>query len=1114
MKRIISIILCILIIGTAFAQQPKNLQKVNSTEIIIKGINYHDEGKYQEALAEYAKIPFGDPYYDLAIYEKALTQEMMGDYRAAIQNINELLDNPSCQINRNKSFMVLGDCYDYLEQYDKAVEAYDEALRYAPYDYLTIFNKGVSLMGNDKYEEALECFKKSIFINPAHQGSHFRYGLCCLQLGYTVPGILALNYSTLINTSSKYCLTALQELDELYDNGISGYNKDHDVDISDEYEELNAFYKDIHQLLNSRAAETQKFHSLAKVNHNIVKYNQLVFANVKVRPGSHAIEDMLYIPFFQQVLDKKQFNTLCYYQLQETDVDNGKVAKKAEKMKKEFNVLINDILVQLREQAELGLGIENNDGITYYYTDRYKLHNWGKLITLSKNEQLEEGEWITINDNGQIVEISNFSMGKAEGLAQLFEKGELVQKAMAKNGKADGHVYIYTPDPVFHTEILSEEFDMKNDEYVGLYRTYSSIGVLQKEGTLVKGKFDGLVSYYDEQGHLIGQENYVNGKQYGQNKSYYPGGQLKGEYRMGNEDEITEFHEFYIDGAKKQDGFIKNDQKVREWTSYLPSGKIRSKEVFDDEGQANGEGTSYFSNGKVNTKININHGKYVQYEDFGPVTGVPTCTYLFDNDKLTKMTSYMPDGSVRKEYPVSGKNVNFDLYSEFGYKRINGTLDNDFNWQKVRTEYFPNGLTKVEATFKDDQLNGDRKEYYENGRLKAYYSYKDGKANGVLIDYYNNKENSIADETYYENDTIKGDYYQYFFDGNLKQVGKNDESGTTLYVCSYRPDKTKKMEVKYYHGVPCLIISYNRYNEVIARDTLINGNGVFKYYYPEGQLQSTIPYVGGNANGVGYSYSLNGQVMDSAMYVSGGYNSYHKNYYPTGELEYETKLVQNNFHGKYSNYTPDGKKMLESTYEYGDITHSIHYTIDGKLYFDCDFTDGERTGKTRYYAPDGKTLLYEIMYDHDQAVSISCVQKNGKMSEPVFIGTEDQTFKAYYPNGTVGAVISFRNGLYNGTKSVYYPNGQAYQTVVYSDNMNDGPTIVYYANGKIYNKVEYKEDMKHGADITYYPNGQIHYEGNYYYDLPHGAFNTYDKEGKLIHKVIMYYGQPIIDERY
>ena len=59
---------------------------------------------------------------------------------------------------------------------------------------------------------------------------------------------------------------------------------------------------------------------------------------------------------------------------------------------------------------------------------------------------------------------------------------------------------------------------------------------------------------------------------------------------------------------------------------------------------------------------------------------------------------------------------------------------------------------------------------------------------------------------------------------------------------------------------------------MIARDTLVNGNGILKNYYPEGQLKSTIPYVGGAAEGTAFFYNLHGQMIDSTSFMS-GYNN-------------------------------------------------------------------------------------------------------------------------------------------------------------------------------------------------------------------------------------------------
>ena len=539
MRKTISFIVISLLCCFTMAQRTQKLQVVNSVEIIQKGIQFHDNGKYLDAINEYSKVPFGDVNYDLALYEKAMSQEAFGDYRGAIQNINLLLELPSSQVGRNLLYTALGDCYDDLEQYDKAIEAYNKGLEISPYDYLLHFNKGVSQMNQELYESAMESFKQAIFISPAHQGSHFRYGLCCLQLGYTVPGILALNFAAIINPYSNYCISALQLLEEVYNEGVTAFNNDNDITIYNPYDELNEFYQPIHKLLDSKAAESKKFHSLTQINHKVLKYNQLVFSNISARPNSHAVEDLLYAPYFQQIINDNWYNTFCYLQLSSTNINNNKVATKALKMKNEFNDLVSFTIPFIHDKASLGFFTDNNENLTYVYSKRLQLESWGKYNDQLKNLKAKEGTWTVLNQQGQIKEIVNYKTGRRSGNVKLYQDGELVQHSTWKNDEPEGPVKLYKANPFLHQSVLSEEFTLKNGKYEGPYKAYHSNGNLSTEGNLVHSKFDGTVHYYDEQGHLTGIENYQNQEQYGPATSYYPGGQLKVSSSVGAKDEET-----------------------------------------------------------------------------------------------------------------------------------------------------------------------------------------------------------------------------------------------------------------------------------------------------------------------------------------------------------------------------------------------------------------------------------------------------------------------------------------------------------------------------------------------------------------------------------------------
>ena len=53
------------------AQQPKNLKIINSSEIILEGIDKFDNGEYQEAEKLFKSVPIGDSLFVNAQYELA-----------------------------------------------------------------------------------------------------------------------------------------------------------------------------------------------------------------------------------------------------------------------------------------------------------------------------------------------------------------------------------------------------------------------------------------------------------------------------------------------------------------------------------------------------------------------------------------------------------------------------------------------------------------------------------------------------------------------------------------------------------------------------------------------------------------------------------------------------------------------------------------------------------------------------------------------------------------------------------------------------------------------------------------------------------------------------------
>lgn len=1097
-------------------QNTKNLKVIkNSEKIIRKGINAADQGKFDDAIALYNQVPYGDPNYEYAQYEKAYALELSERYHEAIQILTELTENPSCSQPMANIYTELGNCYDNLEDYEKAVAYYDKGLETNPYYFHLHFNKGVSLLRQEKYVEALECFKTSMFLSPAHQGSHFQYGMTCLRLGYTVPGIMALNYSTLINPSTQYTILALRVLNEIYESGVGSFNADNHFSLHEDYKELNKYYEEVVKKLNLSIISQKKERCLSKIDHDVTRGNQIVFQNVQVRPNSHAVEDQLYIPFFKQVMENKLFNTLCYYQFSNTDIENGKVSAKANKMTKELDAFQQIIVDHLEEVIEKGLNQDNPDDIHYMY-DRFNLNAWGKASTNSDGKLVQQGDWTTIDRTGQLDELNPYKDGEFDGVGYGYENNRKVAEVQFSKGMKNGFLRTYAHHPFGNESVLTFETSAVNGKIQGRYRRFYDSGIIAMDCTV--GSDENLVGEsraYDEQGHLVSVENYVDGELSGVQNSYYPNGQLQGTYETDNTSTPHPFVRYYPNGRIYTQGFITNNKRTGNYTDRYPDGTLKNSYSYNDKEELDGEDVYYYPNGKMWSKMTYKDGKPDGDRTEYDYDGKPVVTYHLKDGQVTSAETYMPDGSVRATTTLKDKHITTETYTSTGRQLGTNVRNAKLEFDGKQVFYFPNGDIYQENNFKKGERNGVCKEYYRSGQVFAYSEYKNDALNGLSIRYFDDKAHTVASECQYRNDTMVGANYTYLEDGTLSNKELYDEEGKLIYCAYYMPNGKMSRELRYYNGMPILISTFDTDGKLVHRDTVLFGNGHSDFYYPNGNIEVSREIKGGKPDGTITRYTLDGKVLHTGQNLSNSRMGVNKSFFPTGEVEDSASVTLDIVDGYYLSYDPLGR-LVSSTY-YGGNTNPQHPTYfypDGKMLSEGNKLLDESHGPMSLFAPDGKTVLMEIIFDHDWAYQYRFRQPDGQMSEAKLIPKEHTRVTACYPNGKTGLVVEFENGYRNGNFVIYYPNGQAAYSTQFVNDKIDNQETFFYPNGKISVLQTYDLGDLHGALEYYYENGQKAYEGNYYHGLEHGDFKKYDKNGKLIHKVTMYYGRCTADERY
>ena len=102
-----------------------------------------------------------------------------GNYNRALLT----LDTLSQQFQDNHNLYVIGgECYFNLQQYELAISCYDESIRIRPDIADTYNSKGNALLSLQKFDEAISIFKIAIKIKPDFDIAFFNIGICAMHI--------------------------------------------------------------------------------------------------------------------------------------------------------------------------------------------------------------------------------------------------------------------------------------------------------------------------------------------------------------------------------------------------------------------------------------------------------------------------------------------------------------------------------------------------------------------------------------------------------------------------------------------------------------------------------------------------------------------------------------------------------------------------------------------------------------------------------------------------------------------------------------------------------------------------------------------------------------------
>jgi len=197
--------------NTVFSQEIK--------EYIERGIKYHDNKEYDNAIKIYKKALSIDNTSTLAHYEIALSYNAVQDFENAIKHSDVVIKH-----NMNHliaAYLIKGSCLDNMGKTKKSINVFKKAIKEHGGHYLLYYNLALNYYKIKEYNDAEENAIKAIVTNTNHTSSHLLLGNINHLKKQKVQTLLPLYYFLLLEPDSNRADEAYKLLHANLKSGVA-----------------------------------------------------------------------------------------------------------------------------------------------------------------------------------------------------------------------------------------------------------------------------------------------------------------------------------------------------------------------------------------------------------------------------------------------------------------------------------------------------------------------------------------------------------------------------------------------------------------------------------------------------------------------------------------------------------------------------------------------------------------------------------------------------------------------------------------------------------------------------------------------------------------------------
>lgn len=175
----------------SFATHFSLAQPEVAKRLVDEGVSLHDRGDYVNAIAKYDQALQADADNLLALSEKAFSLLAMGKPDESVDVSKHALEKHKGEPGLSLVYVTYGNALDMLKEPKKSLSIYNQGIKQFPDFYLLHFNKGITLAGLEKYEDASLSFQTALKANPLHASSHNALARISEGSNQKIAGLLA-----------------------------------------------------------------------------------------------------------------------------------------------------------------------------------------------------------------------------------------------------------------------------------------------------------------------------------------------------------------------------------------------------------------------------------------------------------------------------------------------------------------------------------------------------------------------------------------------------------------------------------------------------------------------------------------------------------------------------------------------------------------------------------------------------------------------------------------------------------------------------------------------------------------------------------------------------------